>query len=167
MRTTWIVVGVGVTHLAILDSQFKSLPKFFGIFGRQQSNSTDSAIVFYQDGFYWITWFPKEVSQFLHVNLRHPACHSQFTFDFLDLFFNIFDCSKNDSRLFVVALNCEGLSTSCLAIAYNCHIFTNNRLFNDIFSFPPYNFLVSVFRKGLVKGINFLFVIGLDWLSLV
>ena len=165
MGTTWIIIGVSVADLAIWDSKFKSLPKFCCVICRQQSNSLDIAIVFYPHGFNLITFFPQKVSKLLHVNLTHPACHFQ-TFPFLDLFFNIFDCIKDDARLFVVALDGESLSTSCLAITYYCRIFTTHRLLNNIFCFFPYNFLVGLFRKCLVKGIKFFFVISLDWLSL-
>jgi hypothetical protein len=167
MGTTWIIIGVSVADLAIWDSKFKSLPKFCCVICRQQSNSLDSAIVFYPHGFNLITFFSQKVSKLLHVNLTHPACHFQIAFLFNDPFFNIFDCIKDDARLFVVALNGECLSTSCLAITYYCRIFTwPNRLLNNIFCFFPYNFLVGLFRKCLVKGIKFFFVISLDWLSL-
>jgi hypothetical protein len=168
MGTTWIIVGVGVAHLSIADSQFESFSKFFGIFCGQQSNSLDSTIVFDPHGFNRITWFPKEVSQLLHVDLHHPACHFPLASIFNDLFFNVFDCIKDDARLFVVTLKCEGLSTSSLTIADNCRIQTkSNRIINNILCFPPYNFLVSLFRKGLVKDVNFFFVISLNWLSMV
>ena len=166
MGTTWIIISVGVANLAILDSEFESFPKFFCIVSRQQSNSLDCAIVFDPHGFNFILKIPKEVSQLLHVNLSHPACHCQWAFKFNGLFFDIFYCTKDDSRLFFVALNREGLSTSCLAITYYCRISTINRFSNNIFCFFPYNFLVGLFRKCLVKGIKFFFVISLDWLSL-
>jgi hypothetical protein len=166
MGTTWIIIGVSVADLAIWDSKFKSLPKFCCVICRQQSNSLDSAIVFYPHGFNLITFFPQKVSKLLHVNLTHPACHFQIAI-FLDLFFNIFDCIKDDARLFVVALDGESLSTSCLAITYyRCLFSISNCVFNNIFCFHPYNFLVGLFRKSLVKGINLVFFISLDWLSL-
>ena len=123
MGTTWIIIGVSVADLAIWDSKFKSLPKFCCVICRQQSNSLDIPIVFYPHGFNLITFFSQKVSKLLHVNLTHPACHFQIAFLFNDPFFNIFDCIKDDARLFVVALNREGLSTSCLAITYYCRIF--------------------------------------------
>ena len=123
MGTTWIIIGVGVADLAIWDSKFKSFPKFFCIVCRKQSDSLDSSIVFYKHWFNRLTWFPKEVSKLLHVDLRHPARHSQVAIS-IHLFLNAFDCIKDDARLFVVALNREGLSCPCLAITYYCRIFS-------------------------------------------
>jgi hypothetical protein len=167
MWTTWIIIGVGVADLAIRDSKFKRFPKFFRVVCRQQSNSLDKAFVFYPHGFNLITVFPQKVSKLLHVNLRHPACNYQFGSKLIDPLFDKFDCIKDDARLFVVTLNCECLSTSCLAMTYyRCLFSISNCVFNNIFCFHPYNFLVGLFRKSLVKGINLVFFISLDWLSL-
>ena len=78
----------------------------------------------------------------------------------------IFDGFKDYARLFICALNSEGLSTCCLSISDECTVFTIvERVTDYFFCFWPYHFLFSMFRISLVEDKYFVFVVSLDWLS--